>query len=585
MKRLGSILFVLLIPCAVFGAYKIEKIKFVGNKAFSRSQLLSVMSIREGQIYDEYVIKRDIGIIVSAYHSKGYLNVKVKEKAVLNIKDKTFRITFEITEGERARIRKIEFVGNEFFTDEVLRKHLRIKEGDYLEGIFITLSKYALIDFYGEHGFLYLDVEDTVISKGDTSALVRFTLREGKQVRVRKIFIEGLNKVRERIVRRYILLQEGKEYNTHLADESRSRIYQTGLFYSVKTRLDGLEENAQWVDVYFVVEEAPAGWVSIGGGWVYPLVWRLKAGWGHKNFFGVEHKIRLGVEYSFDIGEYRDIYIKGRYQAPYFFSPAIKGIVVLSYRRTEDEDFLKRSQEFEEKIGFVLLRDKRKAEVHVVSKHSLFVLDTVGVHSSKFLNSVSLKPFYDSRNDIANPMWGKFTQLVLERGGGPLGGDFDYIKAEASLSYFRTFFRRLIFAMRCRAGKVFPQGGTEIEDMYSDLRFELGGANSLRGYPEHSLGIPDERVDGYSGGAMLNVNVELRWAPISKPAFLRNLYFVPFVDGGSIGASDWDWSMVWGAGFGIRYITPIGAVRVEIAVPVGGEDYPLFWYVEVGHPF
>ena len=65
-------------------------------------------------------------------------------------------------------------------------------------------------------------------------------------------------------------------------------------------------------------------------------------------------------------------------------------------------------------------------------------------------------------------------------------------------------------------------------------------------------------------------------------------YFSALVDGGQLYTSEWpefNLDMDWGAGIGVRYYTPIGPVRFDVAMPLKEEDPPVQFYISIGQSF
>jgi outer membrane protein insertion porin family len=115
-------------------------------------------------------------------------------------------------------------------------------------------------------------------------------------------------------------------------------------------------------------------------------------------------------------------------------------------------------------------------------------------------------------------------------------------------------------------------------------RFRAGGATSVRGYGEESLG--PRTVDGFplGGDRLMILNQELRF-----PLF-RWVNGVTFIDAGNIFGKGQDWDgLKVGYGFGLRFDTPVGLLRGDVGFP--GSTLPnatnrsARWYFGFGHIF
>jgi outer membrane protein insertion porin family len=100
--------------------------------------------------------------------------------------------------------------------------------------------------------------------------------------------------------------------------------------------------------------------------------------------------------------------------------------------------------------------------------------------------TVSLTPAYnmDSRDDPFDPNGGNRFTLRLRLAGGPLGGDFDYVRPESTYSKFISLGKKSVAAMNAEIGQFFPYDESPIP-LYE--RYRLGGDRSLRGFEYYSI--------------------------------------------------------------------------------------------------
>ena len=189
---------------------------------------------------------------------------------------------------------------------------------------------------------------------------------------------------------------------------------------------------------------------------------------------------------------------------------------------------------------------------------------------------------FDKRNNLLNPSAGLRFVFQYDYAGRILGGDNHFDRLNFDFASYYSLPLRLIFAQRSRAIVTFPQG--EPEDISPDVRLEMGGYGSLRGYDEASIGFPDSRPNRRSGLDELLFNLELRIPVYGK------WYATLFADFGSLWMDLSELSVNdfnTGLGFGIGYNSPIGVIRLDYARALketdtdnGGKIYFNF-----GHPF
>jgi translocation and assembly module TamA len=132
-------------------------------------------------------------------------------------------------------------------------------------------------------------------------------------------------------------------------------------------------------------------------------------------------------------------------------------------------------------------------------------------------------------------------------------------------------------------GLVGQASGVGVFGLPPDQRFYAGGSATVRGYRYQTLGpqFADQKPTG--GTAIATGTVEVR------QRILSSYGVVGFVDVGQVSANGAPFTSNWhaGAGVGARYYTPIGPIRLDVAVPLnklpGGDSFEL--YIGIGQAF
>jgi outer membrane protein assembly complex protein YaeT len=171
----------------------------------------------------------------------------------------------------------------------------------------------------------------------------------------------------------------------------------------------------------------------------------------------------------------------------------------------------------------------------------------------------------DTRDDPFDARRGLFHSSSLEYAATALGSDVRFIKYVAQQFVFVPFGRGLLSASAVRMGLGRGFG----QDLLPSERFFAGGAGTVRGFPDNSLGTADFLGEPLGGHAMVVLNQELR-----IPLY-RWLRAVGFVDAGNVFGTVSDISLrdlAVGAGGGLRLTTPFGLFRVDLGVPLNWFD-------------
>jgi translocation and assembly module TamA len=139
-----------------------------------------------------------------------------------------------------------------------------------------------------------------------------------------------------------------------------------------------------------------------------------------------------------------------------------------------------------------------------------------------------------------------------------------------------------VLAARGRVGSIFGASRSQIP---ASQRFFAGGGGSVRGYEFQSIGPLDRGNDPMGGRSLVEVNAEARIKVIGP------FGVVPFIDGGQVyeetypqlSSSD----LQWAGGLGLRYFSPIGPIRLDVATPINPRniDDPFQFYISIGQAF
>ncbi|MEM9570671.1 MAG: BamA/TamA family outer membrane protein [Pseudomonadota bacterium] len=140
--------------------------------------------------------------------------------------------------------------------------------------------------------------------------------------------------------------------------------------------------------------------------------------------------------------------------------------------------------------------------------------------------------------------------------------------------------KRFIAAARVRSGFVF---GASLSDLPVSRRFFAGGGGSARGFEYQSVGPEDADGTPTGGRGLLEISSELRWRRDGP------LGYVAFLDGANVSADqgvDFE-DIRYSAGFGVRYDTLVGPIRLDLATPIDPDDGddPIQVYVSIGQAF
>lgn len=179
----------------------------------------------------------------------------------------------------------------------------------------------------------------------------------------------------------------------------------------------------------------------------------------------------------------------------------------------------------------------------------------------------------DSRGGL-DPSHG-FRQFYQLEGTHPaLLSDAEYVLMRTGLRWLDTFADRHMLLARVDAGAIFSP---DFDQVPPSVRFYAGGDNSVRGYDYRSLSPRDSTGETVGGQYLAAGSLEYnwRWRPTWRPAV--------FIDAGNAFNTRWQ-PLEIGAGVGLRWISPVGPVRLDIASALTEPGKPLRLHITLGSP-
>jgi len=120
----------LIIPVNPGYLYRVGEIKIEGNKAFAAKGLRSMVKLQPGEVYSVKLREKTIEDISELYRNYGHLYIQIAPVENLDPKRKVVNVTFSVYEGEIVFLNRLEFRGNNYTKDKVIRREMLIREGD-----------------------------------------------------------------------------------------------------------------------------------------------------------------------------------------------------------------------------------------------------------------------------------------------------------------------------------------------------------------------------------------------------------------------------------------------------------------------
>lgn len=173
------------------------------------------------------------------------------------------------------------------------------------------------------------------------------------------------------------------------------------------------------------------------------------------------------------------------------------------------------------------------------------------------------------------PYWGDTQRYSIDTGSRYVGSDVDFIILQAHGTLIRSPWRGHRFVLRGSAGKIKTN---DFEEVPPDLRFFAGSDRSIRGYKYESVSPRDAEGRLTGASCMVTASIEYQYNVTGK------WWTAVFFDAGDAGNSFANFSWKKGAGVGLRWNSPVGPVKLDVAKPVGAaeEDRGVQFYIGLG---
>jgi outer membrane protein insertion porin family len=487
--------------------------------------------------------------IRAAYRERGFLDARVDSIIVAparhQVKSQVV-ITYFVTEGERSVIRSIEITGNPHLEASSVRKKLFARPGRPFNPGFMSADTARISQAYQDRGYKPTVIPEAIRDANDPLIVrVAYHVTEGPLYHFGAVYLSspGELHVKEKLIRRELLIKPGEVYRTSKVDESQQRLYDSGLFSQVHMTSLPDSSNAM-VEFDLRLRERKPRWIDAGLGSSTYERFRLTGEWGHRNIAGRGMQGAINGRLSLDSkGRFLLARGEGSVLEPWTFGARIRGLVTPYYEKGVDRTDTTAVRHYDARgIKFELRRDL------AIRTHLLLVEDNTFVTQS--FSPASLDPTVplrytkyslllgyegDLRDNPVSPVVGSLLSASGQIAGGPLsGGTYLFSKSQLLASrYVPVGTHGWVGGWRIGGGIIRPFGtvvgftpgsiDADINRVPSLDRFRIGGVNSVRGYVENEI-TPD------GGLVMLLANAEMR-IPVVGPFGLE-----AYVDGGNVWA-------------------------------------------------
>lgn len=421
-------------------------------------------------------------------------------------------------------------------------------------------------------GHAKADVTQTDITADHATNTIdsRIALDPGPVLRFGDLTIRGEKRMNPRRLRKIAGFPEGERFDPEKLEDVRKRLRRSGVFSAITLTEADYANPDGTLDVDLLVAEQKLR--RLGAGFEYSNTdgLSLTSYWINRNLLRGGERLRVDAGVS-DIGgdTGQDYNLGLRIDRPATLNPDTTGYVLAEAKSEQEEDYDLKSATLG--LGFTYIpNDDLTADVGLQYR-ALRVDDEAGRTDFRLL-ALPGSVTWDKRDEPTDAKKGywlsgsvtPFLGLQDDTGSGA------QMTAEGRAYYSFGTDDRFTLAGRARLGTVL---GPEIQETPRDYLFWSGGGGSVRGHSYESLGV--EVIEGAEGTVRTGGMSIVTLTAETRIQVRDKIGLALFADAGRVwedsafsGGSGWQ----AGAGAGVRYKTPIGPLRFDLAAPLGGGD-------------
>ena len=579
---------------------KIRGINIVGNQAFSEKTLLDLMKLEtpgwlswytKNDQYSRQKLQADLEAIRSFYLNRGYLDFNIESTQVSITPDKRdIYITINVAEGEKYTVRDIKLGGQLLVPEAELMSLVQLKPGEPFSREKLAESTKKISERLGDEGYAFANA-NAVPEVDKEKRTVAFTIMvdPGRRVYVRRINIVGNTRTRDEVIRRELRQLEGAFYDAQKLQASKRRVDRLNYFSEVEVDTEPVAGTTDQVDVTLRVKEKPTGNLLFGVGYSSGDGIILQGSVNQQNIFGSGKALALSANTS---RVNRNIGLS--YTDPYF---TIDGVSLGGdvYNRRFDANNLGIGNYITDtlgagiRFGYPIGELDRLSFGATVEKTKITLFDNSPARFIQFVAQSGSEPtslivngaWVRDRRDSAIWTTSGTVQRALVEGTLPVL-DLRWYKMSYQIQWYWTPIRDLTLAL---GGEVGYGGGYDGQQLPFFKAFYTGGATSVRGFEQNSLGPRD--VNGVLGGTRKFVGTSELLFPMPGLAQDRSVRLGVFFDIGQVwnnlpgqGLSDLQFRYSTGGVF--SWNSPFGPLKLIIAEPLNvkpGDQTQRFQFV------
>lgn len=499
--------------------------------------------------------------------------------------DPRLEITALVEPGPAYTIDRVEVATTDGSTlPEAAGAALRLEPGAPARGADILAAEARVTGMLGDEGHAFARTADRTLTVDHARRVMTVQLRfdPGPKVNLGEIDVQGLDRVNPAFARARVAPHQGQVYSPAEIEKARRALLDLGVFSAVRPRL-ATQATGGVVPVTMEVVERPRRRIELGGAYATSEGGSMRASWQHRNLFGQAERLIISGEINNLVEKSPQDYgyrLGAEFTRPDFLRRNQNLRIDASALRENTDAYTRTAvlantaleRRLSERLTVSLGLSFERARIEDIDGANMYTLIGIPVTAA-----------WEDAGDPLDSTHGTRGKLEVIPYPSFLGSSvfFTTVRASGSAYYDFSDAGRSVLA-----GRVIAQAavGADRAELPADRRVFAGGGGTIRGFAFQAVG-PQANGTPLGGTTLLAMNAEFR------QRFGESWGAVAFVDAGGVGAGrapDWPADLAIGAGLGVRYYTPIGPIRADIAVPLTEKrDGDSAWqlYLGIGQAF
>ncbi|MCS6780775.1 MAG: autotransporter assembly complex protein TamA [Geminicoccaceae bacterium] len=490
------------------------------------------------------------------------------------------RVVFLVEPGPRYRLdeRRIEIDGPAHGFVPPRPGQLGLDRGEPAIAQKVLDAEAALVRAAQEagHALARAGPRSVVVDHDRQTMEVTLRIEPGPVVRYGPVRFEGGEGIAERYLRRLVPVEENARFDPRHLERGRDALAASGLFSAVRPRpAEKLDPDGRLPVTFELVQRKHR---SIGGGvgYVTDEGPNVRVFWEHRNILGAGERFRADAGVS-PIRQSAE----ASFRKPAFLvrrqALVANAVALAESLDAYDGRSLKLAAGVERRL-------RRQLEGALGVAYRFADIEDRRGRERFALLSLPAWLAWDGSDDLFDPSRGARLRAEAAPYADTLGLGTRFLKGRLVATAYHPIWNRprLVLAGRAATGSI---AGAERDVVPADERWYAGGGGSVRGIPFQKAGPLDRHGDPVGGRSVLELSAELRLN------LTEQLGLVGFIDGGNAFVDpipDLGGGLRWGAGLGLRYATPVGPLRLDVAVPIDKKpevDDPFQLYLSLGQAF